>query len=122
MNRTTIRTIFAWVFASVGALAILLLGLGIVSDVRAFDRTSGGYDPPYTEYTGEPIDWDQTYQTSTGMYSAGYVINTHVDCTTGMITFEIFGIQGEFRELSERALAVHKPREACEERGFSPEF
>ncbi|TVR69596.1 MAG: hypothetical protein EA415_14000 [Sphaerobacteraceae bacterium] len=122
IDRSKLRTVAAWVLASTGTLAILLLGLGIFSDVRSFDPTRGGYDPPYTEYTGEPIDWSQTYQTSTGMYASGYVVSTHVDCRTGMITAEIFGLRFDYRELSDRAVAVHEPREACEERGFSPEF
>jgi hypothetical protein len=28
----------------------------------------------------------------------------------------------DYRELSDRALAIHEPREACIERGFEPQF
>ena len=40
-----------------GILLVAILATGTVIDVMSFDRTSGGYDPPYTDYTGEPIDW-----------------------------------------------------------------
>jgi hypothetical protein len=32
------------------------------------------------------------------------------------------GISREFRQVSERAIAVHKPREACRAAGFQPRF
>lgn len=106
------------------ALAVTTLGAGIVADVMAFDPTSGGYEPPYTDFTGEPIDWDAaTETTDRGMRGSGYVLNFNVDCTTGMISVDVFGIGNiDFRPLSERALAVHAPREACEARGFTPAF
>jgi hypothetical protein len=30
-------------------LLVILLGVGVYLDYRSFDRTSGGYDPPYTD-------------------------------------------------------------------------
>jgi hypothetical protein len=106
----------------VGMATILLLAAGALADVLAIDPTSGGYEAPYTDYSGDPIDWDETYVTSNGMHTPGHVIDTHVDCTTGMISFNIFGLSFDYRELSPRALAVHEPREACLERGFNPQF
>ncbi|MDN3523556.1 hypothetical protein [Halomonas ramblicola] len=32
------------------------LMLGVIADIRSFDETRGGYEPPYTGFTGEPID------------------------------------------------------------------
>lgn len=111
-----------YVFAAFGlAIAVLLVG-GSVADFRNFDRTSGGYEPPYTDFTGEPIDWNSTYTTSAGMFGDGYVIDIHINCTTGMVSPEVFNQRFDWREFSERAIVVHEPREACEQRGFDPEF
>ncbi len=109
-------------FAVIGAAAVTFLAIGFVQDVRAFDRTSGGYEPPYTSYVGEPIDWEELDITRTGMASRGKVVNVLIDCTSGMMTFEAFGMHVPFRKFSDRAHAVHKPREACEERGFETAF
>jgi hypothetical protein len=108
--------------AILGLAGLLLLVAGAIVDVLAFDQTLGGYEPPYTEYSGEPIDWGETYQSLAGMYRPGVVVDTHVDCTSGMISFDLFGLSFDYRQLSERALAVHQPREACFERGFNPRF
>ncbi len=102
-------------------LTLLLIG-GAVIDLASFDRTRGGYEPPYTAYTGQPIDWDRADVTKTGVVRRGYVLHTLFNCTTGMISFEIFGQQVRFRKVSQRGIIVHKPREACMERGFRPEF
>jgi hypothetical protein len=108
----------------VAAGILLLVGIaaGLVADVRAFDQTRGGYEPPYADYTGEPIDWSNVETTPSGMRRAGYVVDVEVDCTSGMIQFAAFGLTVPFRELSPRALVVHKPRQACVHRGFDPEF
>ena len=105
--------------------AVLLLALlttGIVADFMSFERTDGGYEPPYENYTGEPMDWTTVEITRTGMHKDGYVLDVRVNCTSGMMHFDIFGIVIPFRKFSPRAIAVHKPREACLERGFTPEF
>jgi hypothetical protein len=40
-----------------------------------------------------------------------------------MISFRAkIGPRVDYREVSERALRVHRPREACERHGFSPQF
>lgn len=112
----------------VGALAVLgfvltvLLAGGLVADGLSFDRTSGGYEPPYTSYTGEPIDWEAAHVTEEGFFKDGYVLDLYVDCTTGMVSFEVYGQRWDWRKLSERALVVHRPAEACERASFSPEF
>lgn len=110
--------------AGIGLVFGLGLVLGLAADYAAFDPTSGGYEPPYDDYTGEPIDWEnETYTTERGMVKTGYVLDTHVDCTSGIIRFEVLnGPTVAFRELSDRALAVHEPRLACQERGSESEF
>jgi hypothetical protein len=108
--------------AAVGAVLLALLVVGVALDVAAFDRTRGGYEPPYTGYTGTPIDWDSLDLTATGMARRGRVINVLVDCTSGMMHLEIYGVRVPFRTFSERAMVVHQPREACERRGFTPRF
>lgn len=113
---------FIKVLAAIGALSIALFVIGIAVDISRFDTTSGGYEPPYTGVVGEPIDWFALDRTPTGVVGRGMVMNTHVNATTGMISFELYGIMIDFRPLSERALVVHKPREAFIEMGFEPEF
>jgi hypothetical protein len=78
--------------------------------------------PPYENVTGDPIDWSQTETTETGLHKPGHVVAFSLDCTSGMIRVETLGLQFDFREVSPRALAVHKPREACAERGFTAAF
>ncbi len=111
-----------YVFALVGILAVALLATGIWLDVRDFDTTKGGYEAPFEGFTGDPVDWKAMDITPTGIAKRGYVINVLVNGSTGMITFELFGWQIPFREFSERALAVHKPREAFIALGFNPKF
>lgn len=108
--------------AALGAIALTLPAIGIALDVRDFDPTTGGFEPPYTDYTGAPIDWSRMDETATGMAKRGFVVNVLVNCTTGMLRFEIFKQAIPFRALSPRALAIHDPRRACVERGFAPEF
>jgi hypothetical protein len=121
-SAVSVFTVVRNIFAAIGVVLAAGLGAGFALDVAAFDNTRGGYDPPYTNYTGEPIDWSVMDVTPTGMASRGHVINVLVDCTTGMMHFETFGVAIPFREFSPRALAVHQPREACMERGFTPAF
>ena len=116
------RRLAVGVLAVLGfVLTALVLG-GLVADGLSFDRTSGGYEPPYTDYTGEPIDWEATHVTEEGFFKDGYVLDLYVDCTTGMVSFEVYGQRWDWRELSGRALVVHRPAEACEREGFSPDF
>lgn len=109
-------------FAVVGVALTALIAIGVTRDVQSFDQTRGGYEAPYTGYTGTPIDWADLDVTATGMAHRGHVVNILINCTTGMMTFEVFKLHIPFRPFSPRALAVHKPREACMERNFSPEF
>ena len=107
-----------------GAVVALLLvvGVGVYLDYRSFDETSGGYDPPYSDWTGTTIDWTAAERTGDGFRQNGRVINSRLDCTTGMITFEVAFVSFDYRQVSPRAIAVHQPREACENAGFDPEF
>lgn len=116
-NRTAVRTA-----AAAGLLAFAALVIGLALDVRAFDPTHGGYEPPYTDYRGEPIDWSTLQATPTGMMRKGHVVDVRVDCGNGMIHLGILGLEVPFRPLWERALVVHRPREGCRERGFEPGF
>lgn len=109
-------------FALVGVSLVVILAVGLYFDLRELDQTRGGYEAPFTGVTGEPIDWDSMDLTATGLANRGHVLNILVNGTTGMIEFELFGIAFEARKLSERAIAVHKPREAFIRRGFEPEF
>ncbi len=86
-----VRGLVVGAFAVLGlALAGMLVG-GVIADGLSFDRTSGGYEPPYTGYTGEPIDWEAAHVTEEGFFKDGYVLDLYVDCTTGMVSFEVYG-------------------------------
>lgn len=115
-------TYIVYPFAVIGFAAVVLLTIGLWLDISDFDNTNGGYKAPYEGVTGEPVDWFAMDKTPTGIAKRGYVVNVLVDATTGMITFELFGWKIPFREFSERALVVHKPREAFIALGFDPEF
>lgn len=108
--------------AIVGLAALVGFGTALVTDVRAIDDTSGAYEAPYTGWTGTPIDWSRGAVTSTGIVGRGHVLDTTLDCTTGMFGFELLGFPFDYRTVSPRALAIHRPREACAARGFRPEF
>ena len=108
--------------ALTGLFSITVVAIGIFLDVKNFDRTEGGYEAPYTGVTGEPVDWDSMDLTATGLVKRGHIVNVLVDGTTGMISFEIFKKKIDWRIFSDRALTVHKPREALIRRGFTPEF
>ncbi|NKB61285.1 MAG: hypothetical protein GKR95_03800 [Gammaproteobacteria bacterium] len=104
----------------VGLTALVALIVGLTLDIRSFDRTSGGYEYPYDNWTGEIIDFSSMYQTSEGLYQKGYVIDLFFNCNHGLITWEVFGVfKGEFRTFSERAIVVHRPQDECESRGFN---
>tara|TARA_B110000037_G_C16672736_1_gene323364 strand:+ start:292 stop:483 length:192 start_codon:yes stop_codon:yes gene_type:complete len=60
--------------------------------------------------------------TSTGFVRCGHVLNFIVNGTMGMISLEFLGFTFEARKLSERAIIVHKPRDAFIKRGFNPEL
>jgi hypothetical protein len=106
----------------VGMALLGALGTAVALDVRDFDRTSGGYSAPYEGWTGEPIDWSAAERTDDGFSRPGRVVGSELDCTTGMISFRVAGVSIDFRTVSARAIAVHRPREACAAAGFDPEF
>ncbi len=109
-------------FAMLGALALATVFFGLYLDISDFDRTKGGYEAPYEGVTGEPVNWLALDRTPTGLAKRGHVVNVLVNGTTGMISFEIFKKKIDFRPLSERALKVHKPKEAFIKLGFDPRF
>ena len=108
--------------AFVGAAALALGLVGLVLDIHNFDRTRGGYEPPYSGYTGRPIDWSLLDTSGTGLVRRGRVVNVLIDCRSGMISLEWFRLEVPLRPLSPRALAIHRPQDACRERGFEPGF
>lgn len=110
------------ILAAIGALAVVGTGAGVVRDVLDFDNTTGGYEAPYTGWTGTPIDWAAGGITRTGFHKPGSVVDVDLDCTTGMVTFTAFGLSYDWRQVSDRAIAVHRPREACTAAGFTPRF
>lgn len=110
------------IFSFIGVSSVVFFSVALFLDIQEMDKTEGGYDAPYEGVTGETIDWDSMDLTSTGLVRRGKVLNFIVNGTTGMISLEILGFTYEARKLSDRAIAVHKPREAFIKRGFNPEF
>jgi hypothetical protein len=110
------------VLAVIGAASVIFTIAGGAYDISNFDHTRGGYTAPYTDYTGTPIDWNSGDVTPVGFSRPGIVINTNLNCDTGMISFTIWGMTFNYRTLSQRALVVHKPIQACEAHGFHPHF
>lgn len=119
---TRLKKIAMTGFMVIGVVSFFLIVIGLYLDISRFDETSGGYEPPYENYTGEPIDFAALDQSNEGIIGRGYIMDFHLNCTTGMISFELYNQNIDYRVVSERAIVVHKPREACMERGFSPEF
>lgn len=113
-----------WQIAAVlTAAAVLALAGAVVRDVLRIDPTSGGYAHPYTEFTGEPIDWSAHRLTEAGFRDdGGWLLNTSLDCTTGQIRGHVGPVTFDYRKLSDRAVAIHKPHVACIEAGFDPEW
>ncbi len=109
-------------FAALGLGLTLYVGAAAVADFSVFDQTQGGYEPPYEGWTGTPIDWSIVDVSPTGFARRGRVLDVLVDCTSGEITMDLLGLRIPFRGFSERALIVHKPREACIAAGFVPAF
>ncbi len=109
-------------FAIIGFIFTSLFSYGLYLDIKAMDKTKGGYESPYENVKGEILDWDNMDLTSTGLVQRGHIVNFIVNATTGMISIELFGFSYEARKLSPRAIKVHKPREAFIKRGFSPNF
>jgi hypothetical protein len=116
-RRGAVRT-----FAVIGAASVIFTIAGGAYDISNFDHTRGGYTAPYTGWTGTPINWNAGDVTPVGFSRPGIVINTNLNCDTGMISFTIWGININYRTLSQRALVVHKPIQACEAHGFHPHF
>lgn len=109
-------------FAAIGVTALAYIAGAAVGDFSAFDQTSGGYEAPYEGWTGVPIDWSIVDISPTGFVRRGRVLDVLVDCTSGTIAMDLVGLHIPFRGFSERALVVHKPREACISAGFQPAF
>lgn len=108
--------------AAFGVAIVLGLGVGAGIDIANFDRTSGGYEAPYEGWTGTLTDWSAGAVTQDGFRNPGIVLDTLFNCTTGMISVETFGWTIDFRVVSERGVAVHKPIESCVDAGFEPDF
>ena len=105
-------------FALVGVFFTAYLGTALALDLGNLDRTRGGYEPPYTGYTGEPLRFEEVAVTAEGGVVRGRVLDSLVNCTTGVWRFEALGFGFDYRRVSERALVVHQPQVLCREHGF----
>ena len=41
------------------AVVLVLLVSSVAVEFMSFDRTKGGYEPPYTGYTDEAVNWNE---------------------------------------------------------------
>jgi hypothetical protein len=94
-----------------------LIGAAVV-DIARTDQTRGGYEPPYTGFTGTPIQADQVALEGDQLIIRGRVLDSEISCRTGMWVFDIMGFDIPYRTVSERALVVHRPQEFCRAAGF----
>jgi hypothetical protein len=110
-----------------GAVALLAV-LGLVFpayligaaaiDVLSTDQTQGGYAPPYTDFTGQPIQADQAALEGDQLVIRGRVLDSEISCRTGMWVFDIVGFDIPYRPVSDRALVIHRPQDFCGAAGF----
>ncbi len=106
-----------------GVVLTTVLFAALVVDVAAIDRTTGGYEAPYTGWTGSAIDFSEQAVTDTGFVKVGYVLDILTDCTTGVGTGELLGVRLPIQnQFSDRALSVHNPHQACRDAAFDPKF
>lgn len=111
-----------WVVLACIAPTILIVA-GIAADYSSFDSTQGGYEAPYTGWTGTPVNFDAAYRGEEGFYKRGYIVDFKLNCTTGMVTFIALNLVSfDWQVVSARALKVHKPRESCIKHGYAPTF
>lgn len=105
-------------FALLGlVLVVAIVGVG-ANDILSTDRTSGGYEPPYTGYTGTPIQADEVALEGDTIVIRGNVVDSEISCRTGMWVFDILGVDIPYRPVSPRALTIHRPQEFCQAGGF----
>lgn len=106
-------------FALIGlALVVAIVGVG-VNDILSTDRTRGGYEPPYTGYTGTPIQADEVALEGDTIVIRGAVVDSEISCRSGMWVFDLLGVDIPYRTVSPRALAIHRPQEFCRTGGFN---
>lgn len=99
------------------ALPAYLIGAAAL-DIAGTDQTRGGYEAPYTDFTGTPIQADQVALQDDTLVIRGRVLDSEISCRTGMWVFDIVGFDIPYRTVSERALVIHRPQEVCRAAGF----
>jgi hypothetical protein len=103
--------------------SVLVLTGIIYNDTKRFDTTDGAYEYPYTGYTGAPFDFENFKLNEVGFRDTrGIILEFQIDCTTGLISGFFGPIPIKIKNLSERAIVVHKPQVACLEVGFAPQW
>lgn len=118
----TLTTFLKWPrhLLTLTSVAVFVYIIGaLVVDASNLDRTRGGYEPPYIGYTGEPLRAEEVAFTTQGGVVRGRVLDSLVNCETGVGRFEVLGLGFDYRGVSERALVVHRPQVLCREHGFN---
>lgn len=107
------------VFALIGVFFTGWFLLGLAQGVAGADETTGGYEYPFTGWTGTPTDYGSWHGTPEGLAWPGGVADQLLNCTTGQLVIRTLGfVDVNFRPFSDRAKVVHQPQMACRERGF----
>jgi hypothetical protein len=105
-------------FAGLGLLLSGYIVIADIVDVFSTDQTRGGYEAPYTDFTGTPIQIEQVALEYDQLIIRGRVIDSEISCRTGMWNFNLLGLTIPYRTVSERALVVHQPQAFCRAAGF----
>jgi hypothetical protein len=101
----------------------IILAIVVYNDIKYFDQTEGGYEPPYEGVTGKPYDWDKFVVTETGLRNVeGKILQFSFNCTNGQINGYIGPLKINIKMISERAIKVHKIQDQCLKNGFKPEW
>ena len=95
---------------------------GVALDILNINPNKGIFDLPSRGFSGIPISYTEMDQTQMGLVKRGYVLDFHLDCTSGMVTLEVFKQKFLLRQVTKSEIAVHKPRETCILKRFKPKF
>jgi len=110
--------ILLYLLRPLGFLALVLLIVGIFLDseqIRPFFGRTGDdhHDSIHLEHFDE---------TNTGLVWRGYVVDVHLNCRTGLTTFEAYYQRLDYERLPAELVERHRAREICIAHGFQPQF
>ena len=66
------------------------------------------------------VNFDRLDLTNTGMVKRGYLLDAHLNCTTGFVGLSIFKLRFYNKPLKNSLKTKWNAKEACKKRGFTP--